>query len=71
MQMRYDEEQEVYRDCKFCGGKGCLMCPSEADKAYHKEFPDGPKPIATFKADDPEDIERMKNFMEDLIKPFS
>lgn len=43
--MRYDEERGVYRDCKWCGGKGCLSCPSEADKAYKAAFPDGPKPV--------------------------
>ena len=46
--MRYDEERGVYRDCKFCHGKGCLACPKEADAAYKREFPDGPKPIATY-----------------------
>ena len=57
--MRYDEEKGIYRDCKFCGGAGCLACEGEANKAYKKEFPDGPKPIATFKLDDPQDMERL------------
>jgi hypothetical protein len=47
-QPRYDEQRGIYRDCKWCGGKGCLSCPAEAEKAYKKAFPDGPKPIATF-----------------------
>lgn len=51
--VRYDEEKAIYRDCKFCGGKGCLACPGEANKDYNREFPDGPQPIATF-AIDPE-----------------
>ena len=45
---RYDEERGVYRDCKWCRGRGCLYCPDEAEKAYKREFPDGPKPIASF-----------------------
>jgi hypothetical protein len=46
--MRYDEQRGIYRDCKWCGGKGCLACPGEAEKEYNRQFPDGPKPIATF-----------------------
>ena len=34
-----------YRDCKWCGGAGCLSCPAEADKEYKRQFPDGPKPL--------------------------
>lgn len=48
----------IYRDCKWCGGKGCLSCEAEADKEYKRQFPDGPKPIATFKTDDPKDMEK-------------
>lgn len=46
--MRYDEMKEVYRDCRWCKGKGCLYCKAEADKAYKAAFPDGPQPMATF-----------------------
>jgi hypothetical protein len=46
--VRYDERTERYRDCRWCSGKGCLYCKDERDKAYKAEFPDGPKPIATF-----------------------
>jgi len=60
MQMRYDEETGIYRDCRFCGGRGCMACPGEAARAYKREFPDGPQLIATFKLDDPEDMERFK-----------
>ena len=49
---RFDERTEVYRDCRFCRGRGCLACPGEADKAYHAAFPDGPKPIATIKIEE-------------------
>lgn len=45
-------ENGVYRNCKWCGGKGCLACPAEAEKEYKRQFPDGPKPIATFKTAD-------------------
>ena len=46
----------IYRDCKFCHGRGCLACPGEADAEYKRQFPDGPKPMATFKTDDPADM---------------
>jgi len=59
--MRYDEETGIYRDCRFCGGKGCMACPGEADRAYKREYPDGPQPIDTFKLDNPEDMERLRN----------
>ena len=65
--MRYDEEKEVYRDCKFCGGRGCLACPAEADKEYKRQFPNGPKPIATFKTDDPKDMERLGKMFQEII----
>ena len=48
--MRFDEQKQIYRDCRWCGGKGCLQCKNEADKAYKAAFPDGPQPIATFPA---------------------
>jgi hypothetical protein len=41
-------ENGIYRDCSFCHGKGCMACPGEADKKYKLQFPDGPKPLATF-----------------------
>jgi hypothetical protein len=46
--VRYDERSERYRDCRWCGGRGCLACPGEAKKAYEAAFPGGAKPIATF-----------------------
>ena len=46
--MRFDEKRGIYRDCKWCHGKGCLACPGEADKEYQRQFPNGPQPIATF-----------------------
>ena len=55
-QPRYDEQRGIYRDCKWCGGTGCLACPAEAEKAYKEEFPDGPKPIATFNTNDPAEM---------------
>lgn len=58
--MRFDPEKEVYRDCRWCKGKGCLYCKAEADKAYKAAFPDGPQPIATFDTSTPEGIEAAK-----------
>jgi hypothetical protein len=50
--MRFDPVRSVYRDCRWCGGKGCLACESEANKAYGREFPEGPVPLATFSIDE-------------------
>ena len=47
IQLRYDEKAGRYRDCKWCGGRGCLACPGEAAKEYKRQFPDGPKPVLT------------------------
>lgn len=60
IQMRYDEKRGIYRDCRWCGGRGCIYCPGEADAEYKRQFPDGPKPLATFKTDDPKDMEKAK-----------
>jgi hypothetical protein len=46
--MRFDEQRSVYRDCRWCVGRGCLYCKAEADKAYTAAFPNGAQPIATF-----------------------
>lgn len=35
----------------------------ELDAGYKAAFPDGPQPIATFKRDDPADMERLKHFL--------
>ncbi len=48
MRERYDPVRQIYRDCRWCGGNGCISCPIEAQKAYKEQFPDGPQPIATF-----------------------
>jgi hypothetical protein len=49
-----------FRDCPWCKGRGCAACDGEAEKAYKRAVPDGPKPIATFNTDDPEDVAAMK-----------
>jgi hypothetical protein len=48
---RYDEDRGVFSECKWCHGRGCLYCPAEAEKAYKRQFPDGPKPILTIPLD--------------------
>lgn len=69
MQVRYDEERKIYRDCKWCGGRGCTACPGEAKKAYEKAFPNGPEPIATFKI--PEEMDLVKEAIGmDVLKKF-
>ena len=57
---RFDEETGIYRDCKWCQGKGCISCKIQADRDYKAEFPEGPQPIATFTRD----AEGMKQFRE-------
>lgn len=66
MIMRYNDDTATYRDCKFCHGAGCLACPGEADKEYKRQFPDGPKPIATFKIDNPDDMRKCKKLFSAL-----
>lgn len=51
--MRFDGHR--YINCRWCRGSGCIYCEGEADKDYKRAFPEGPKPILTFK-DIPEDI---------------
>lgn len=57
---RYDEQREIYRDCRFCRGQGCLACPGEADRAYRRAFPEGLKQIATIKI---EEIGQLKDVL--------
>lgn len=59
--MRYDQDRAVYRDCRWCGGRGCLQCEIEADKAYKQSFPNGAQPIATFNLNDPDSLARAKD----------
>lgn len=69
--MRYDEKRGIYRDCKWCGGAGCLACPGEAEKEYKRQFPDGPKPIATIPLEKPLDLDKpddQKRLIEMLEK---
>lgn len=49
-----------YRDCKWCHGRGCLACEGERDKDYKHQFPEGPKPIATFDLTTAEGAERAR-----------
>ena len=58
-QPRFDEARDIYRDCPWCGGAGCIFCKQEADKAYKRQFPDGPQPIAVFQRDNPADMARL------------
>lgn len=39
------------------------MCASEADKEYKRQFPDGPKPLATFQCDNPADMAALKGIL--------
>lgn len=68
--MRFDGHR--YVNCRWCGGSGCLQCEAEFDAAYKRAFPEGPKPIATFKLDSPGDVERARSVLgvEALTKFF-
>lgn len=63
LQPRYDPEKAIYRDCRWCNGQGCVACPGEADKEYKRQFPEGPKPIATFKLSEVSEIGRLKSVL--------
>jgi hypothetical protein len=71
-QPRFDEERGIYRDCKWCGGKGCLACPGEAEKEYKRQFPDGPKPIAVIPLEKPLNLDSKEGQSQliDIIKKF-
>lgn len=60
--------KEAFRDCRWCRGKGCVYCESEANKAYKAAFPDGPKPIATFDLTTPEGVEGLQVFIAKLAE---
>ena len=65
--MRYDGYR--YAHCRWCHGRGCVYCEGEANKAYKRDFPDGPKPIATFTADEIDDAKQIIG-MDALLKAF-
>ena len=41
----------------------CQRCLDAFETSYRRAFPDGPKPIATFRADNPADIERARKVL--------
>lgn len=47
--------------CAFCKGSGCLACEGESKRLYKEQFPDGPKPILTIKAEYREDLAAMQD----------
>jgi hypothetical protein len=71
--MRFDEHRSIYRDCRWCAGRGCLYCASEAKKAYETAFPNGPTPIATFNLSNPDDVAAARQSIgaEAITKAFS
>lgn len=68
--VRFDGHR--YVDCRWCRGGGCLQCEAEAEKAYRRAFPEMPKPLATFRTDDPADMERARRLIgpEAIAKHF-
>ena len=69
MTPRDNEKTGVYRDCKWCNGKGCLACKGELDAEYKRQFPDGPKPIITIPLEKPVDFNTEDGllFLKDII----
>lgn len=63
LKVRYDERSERFRDCRWCSGRGCLYCQSEADKAY-KAVPT--EPIATFDTTTPEGQQAARDFLNKI-----
>ena len=57
----------AYRNCRFCSGKGCLACASEADKDYKRQFPDGPVPIATIATSDPDFVSNLASVLSGIL----
>lgn len=49
----------IYRDCKWCYGRGCTFCPGEYEKAEKRAM----EPILTARFDSPEEMEELKSVM--------
>lgn len=61
--MRYDEAREVYRDCRWCAGRGCLYCKAERDRAYARVFPEAAQPIVSVDTSTQEGMERARRVL--------
>ena len=46
-------------NCRFCGGRGCLACPGEQQRAEERAR----EPIFVANPDDPHDIELLREFL--------
>ena len=49
----------AFHGCTWCGGRGCLQCDSEKEKAEKAAF----KPLFTADRNDPEDMELLKGII--------
>lgn len=58
---RYDDKTGIYRDCRWCRGTGCVHCKAEADAEYKRQFPQGPKLVATFKLNSKSDMKLLRD----------
>lgn len=63
----------AYRNCRWCHGRGCISCPAESKKGYERAFPNGPELVASFKTDDPEDMDKARRIigLEAIQKAFA
>lgn len=51
----------IQAQCRWCQGRGCLACDAAKDCEYARQFPNGAAPLATFRRDDPEDRQLLKD----------
>lgn len=55
---------DIRRACRFCQGHGCLNCDALAAAEYKRQFPDGPRLLARFQLNDPEDCALVRRMLE-------
>lgn len=48
-----------YPGCRFCGGRGCLACEGERQRAFEQVQ----DPIFTASTDDPRDMQLLKTYL--------
>ena len=55
---------DIQRQCRWCAGRGCLVCDSAKDAEYKRQFPHGPPCLATFHTNDPEDMQLARKALD-------
>jgi hypothetical protein len=54
----------IRASCRFCHGKGCLNCDTLVDREYKRQFPEGPRALATLHPNDPEEVPLLRVLLE-------